>query len=104
MLVGDVKPRFRELLIQIYDAEDVRILKGVVSKDHVHVHMEYPPMVSVSDPVKGLKGRTLRLLQKEYPCLEQRYWGQHFWGVGYCNLKYHRSGSNQDQDTMMLED
>ena len=67
VLVGDVKPGCRELLIQICDAEDVRILKGVVSKDHIHMHVEYPPMLSVSDLVKRLKGRTSRLLQKEYP-------------------------------------
>jgi hypothetical protein len=38
-------------------AMDVRILKGVVSKDHVHLHLSYPPKVSVSDLVKRLKGR-----------------------------------------------
>jgi putative transposase len=62
VLVGDVQPRCREPLIQICDAEDVRILKGVVSKDHVHMQVEYPPMLSVSELVKGLKGPTSRLL------------------------------------------
>jgi putative transposase len=38
------------------DAEDVQILKGVVSKDHIHMHIEYPPRVSISDLVKRLKG------------------------------------------------
>lgn len=40
VLTGDVKVRCRELIIQICDAEDVRILKGVVSQDHVHMHIE----------------------------------------------------------------
>ncbi|MBA2525780.1 MAG: transposase, partial [Pyrinomonadaceae bacterium] len=31
VLQGDIKLRCRDLLIQICDAEDVRILKGVVS-------------------------------------------------------------------------
>ena len=35
--------------MQICDAEDVKILKGVVSKDHVHMHVEYPPSQSISD-------------------------------------------------------
>lgn len=60
VLVGELKPRCRELLIQIFKAEDVRILGGVVSKDHVHRHVEYPPKVSVSDLVKRMKGRTAR--------------------------------------------
>src|ERR1700742_1164976 len=64
-------------------SSDVRILKGVVSKDHVHIHIEYPPSKSVSDLVKGLKGRTSRKLQEEYPELKRRYWGRHFWAIGY---------------------
>ncbi len=45
------------------DAEDIRILKGIVSKDHMHI--EYPPNKSVSDIVKKLKGRSSRKLQME---------------------------------------
>ena len=43
VLQRDIKVRCRDLLIQICDAEDLRILKGVVSKDHVHMHIEYGP-------------------------------------------------------------
>ena len=55
VLQGDIQHRCRELVIQICDAEDVQILKGVVSKDHVHMHIEYPPKLSMSDLVKRLK-------------------------------------------------
>lgn len=34
VLVGEVNPQCRELLIHIGDAEEVRMLKGVVSRDH----------------------------------------------------------------------
>lgn len=60
VLTGDIKIRCRDLLVQICDAEDVRILKAVVSKDHVHMHIEYPPSKSLSDLVKRMKGRTSR--------------------------------------------
>ena len=60
VLRGDVQKRCRELIIQICDAEDVQILKGVVSKDHVHMHIEYPSRLSISDLVKRLKGRASR--------------------------------------------
>ncbi|GFO73513.1 putative transposase [Bathymodiolus japonicus methanotrophic gill symbiont] len=46
VLKGDIKKRCRELIIQVCDAEDVQILKGVVSKDHVHMHIEYPPKIT----------------------------------------------------------
>jgi putative transposase len=117
VLQGDIQNRCRELVKQICDAEDVRILKGVVSKDHVHIHVEYRPSLSVSNLVKRLKGRTSRRLQEEYPELSKRYWGQHFWAIGYGvwstgnvtdkmveeYLEHHRKPGNLDNDNIMLE-
>jgi putative transposase len=118
VLRGDIQKRCRELIIQICDAEDVRILKGVVSKDHIHVHIEYPPAKSVSDLVKRLKGRTSRLLQQEHPALQKQYWGRHFWAIGYGAwstgnlteemvqeyLEHHRHPSNKEANNFILEE
>jgi putative transposase len=112
VLTGDIQKRCRELLIQVYDTEDVRILSGVVSKDHIHMHIECPPSVSISNLVKRMKGRASRLLQKEYTELSKRYWGKHLWGIGYGAwstgniteeivqeyLKRHKSSSNDTED------
>ena len=117
VLKGDVQKRCRDLIVQVCDAEDIRILKGVVSKDHVHMHIEYPPSISVSDIVKRLKGRTSRKLQMEFKELSKRYWGKHFWAIGYGvwstgnvtqdmvdeYLEHHRNPSNKDIGTMILE-
>ena len=80
---GDVQERCRDLIRQVCDALDVRILKGVVSSDHVHLHLSYPPKLSVSELMRRLKGRSARKLLQEYPALKKRYWGGHFWGIGY---------------------
>jgi putative transposase len=117
VLKGDIQIRCRELIIQICDAEDVRILKGVVSKDHVHMLIEYPPKTSLSDLVKRLKGRTSRILQQEFPQLQKRYWGRHFWAIGYGAwgtgniteevvkkyLEHHRHPSNKEAGDFILE-
>ena len=71
VLDGDIKIRCRTLLIQICEAEDVVILKGVVSTDHIHMHVEYRPSMSISNLVKKLKGRSLRKLQQEFPQLKR---------------------------------
>jgi putative transposase len=55
---GDIKIRCRSLLIQVCEAEGVQILKGVVSKDHVLMHLECLPYQDVSTLVKLLKGRS----------------------------------------------
>ena len=75
----------RDILRQVCDANDIRILKGVVSKDHVHMHISYPTKLSVSEIVNpeasGLKCRSSRMLMNEYPALKKRYWGKHFWAI-----------------------
>jgi putative transposase len=66
VLKGEVQQRCRDLIRQTCDSLDVRILKGVVSKDHVHLHLSYPPKLSVSDLVKRLKGRSARMMLDEF--------------------------------------
>lgn len=81
VLKGDIKIRYRSILIQICDAENVIILKGVVSKDHIHIHLSYRPSQSLSYLVKKLKGRGSRKLQQEFQEPSKQYWGQHFWVI-----------------------
>ena len=117
MLQGDVQERCRSFLIQDCESLEIEILKGVVSKDHVHMHIEYPAKLSVSWILKQLKGRSSRLLQQEFPQLKKRYWGQRFWVSGYGAwstgnitdervqeyLGHHRKPSDKSQDNFLLE-
>lgn len=117
VLEGDIQIRCRTLLVQICESEDVIILKGVVSKDHVHMHVEYRPSLSLSYLIKKLKGRSSRKLQIEYPALKQKYWGRHFWGIGYgCwstgnitdemvneYLEHHRKPSDGGDNNFIIE-
>ncbi len=81
VLEGDIKIRCRTLIKQICEAEDIAILAGVVSSDHVHLHIEYPPQKSLSDVVKRLKARTSRRIQEEFPHISKKYWRRHFWAL-----------------------
>jgi putative transposase len=115
VLQGEVQLRCRDLIRQICDSMDVQILKGVVSKDHTHHHISYPPKVSVSDLVKRLKGRSAGLMLDEFSELKRRYWGQHLWGIGYGAwstgnitdemvqeyLNHHKEGPNTDQNFIL---
>ncbi|MFO1086534.1 MAG: IS200/IS605 family transposase [Reyranellaceae bacterium] len=117
ILHGDIQRRCRSLIVQICDTDDVKILKGVVSKDHVHMHIEYPTRLAISELMKRLKGRTSRLLQLEFPQLRKRYWGKHFWAIGYGAwstgniteelvqeyLEHHRTPGNEKTGNMILE-
>ena len=117
VLDGDKKIRCRTIIRQICESEDVEILKGVVSSDHVHIHINYLPSLSLSTLVKKLKGRTSRKLQQEFPELRNRYWGRHFWAIGYgCwstgnitdemlndYLEHHRKPDSPDDSNFIIE-
>lgn len=83
VLTGDVQIRVRKLIRQICHQHDLNILKGHVSKDHIHLLVSAPPHHAVSYLMQKLKGRSSRLLQQEFPHLRKRYWGQHLWARGY---------------------
>src|SRR5450631_361270 len=54
-----------------------------VSQEHVHMFVEIPPHIAVSDFVRCVKGRSSHRVQMEFPDLRKRYWGRHFWARGY---------------------
>lgn len=117
VLRGEVQKRCRELIRQDCNRLEVNILKGVVSQDHVHLHIEYAPKLSVSEISKQLKGRSSRKLQTEFPHLRKRYWGQRFWGRGFGAfstgnitdemvqqyIEGHRKDPNSGKDNFFLE-
>jgi len=83
VLRGDVALRTRALIRQICMTKNITILKGHVSRDHIHLFVSVPPRLSVSKMMQYVKGRSSRLLQQEFSQLRKRYWGQHMWARGY---------------------
>jgi len=83
VLTGAIRFRLRDITRQVCGQMGVRIIKGVLSKNHVHMFVEIPPKHSVSDFMRRVKGCTSRKIQQEFPALKQRYWGRRFWARGY---------------------
>ena len=83
VLQGKVAFHLRELLRQGCEAHGITIVRGSVSKDHVHMLLSCPPTIAPSQIMKYLKGRSSKMLQEEFEELRNRYWGQHLWATGY---------------------
>ena len=83
VLIGAISLRVRELVRQTCEAFEIRILSGVVSKDHVHIVVSAPPNMAPREMMRRIKGRSARKLFEEFPELKRRYWGKHFWARGY---------------------
>ena len=83
VLTGLVAERLRELIRQICKANDIEIIKGHVSKDHVHLFVSVPPHISVSNLVQMIKGKTSRKMLGDFNPLQKAFWGRHLWARGY---------------------
>ena len=80
---GEIGKRCREIIREVCKAHDVEIIKGHVSRDHIHLFVSVPPHLSVSKLVQMLKGKSSRRLLSESKVLSKQFWGRHLWARGY---------------------
>ena len=88
LLGGDVGLRLRKQVRDI--CSEVEIIKGHVSRDHVHLFVSCPPHVSPSYLMQRVKGRTSRKLLQQFSHLNKECWGRHLW-----------AGPDHHKDTLM---
>ena len=92
VLKGRVKIKVEEVLRQCADVNRWEIQELNIQVDHVHLLIQLPPSISVSDAVQRLKGLSSRVVREELPEIKQYLWGKDFWAdgffsetVGYCS-------------------
>ena len=83
ILQGLIGIRARDIIREICRANDVEIIKGHVSKEHVHLLVSVPPNISVSRLVQMIKGKSAYKLLSEFKALNREFWGRHMWARGY---------------------
>lgn len=83
VLSGDVAKRLRALVREVCKANEIEILSGHISHDHVHLFVSAPPNLSASKIMQYIKGKTSRKLQMEFRHLQKAFWGRHLWARGY---------------------
>jgi putative transposase len=75
VLEGALRERIRTIIRQVCKELGVQIVSGVLSREHVHMFVEIPPHIAVSDFVRRVKGRSSHRVQMEFPDLRKRTWG-----------------------------
>ena len=62
---------------------DCCLLEFDGEQDHVHALVRYPPKIAIGQLVHALKGRSSRLMRKQFPEIRKRYWRGVLWSPSY---------------------
>src|SRR5262245_12252806 len=77
LLRGEVGLRPRQLVRDIRSGPEVGIIKGHISRDHVHLFVSCPPNASASYLMQRIKGKSSRELLRQSSHLDKECWGRH---------------------------
>jgi len=72
VLNPDVQSRLLEIISEVCKERKVDILAKETMEDHIHILIEVDPQYGIHRLVKQLKGRSSRLLRKEFKHLTTR--------------------------------
>lgn len=72
VLVGDVEKRLKEIINEVALELDVEIIEMETDKDHIHILADIDPQFGVMSFVKKCKGRSSRILRKEFHHLKTK--------------------------------
>jgi putative transposase len=79
---GPIKSKLRETIREICQEQQVEILSGNVSVDHVHLVVGIHPKVNINKLILLLKGKTTYALFTTFPTLRDSYYNRHLWSKG----------------------
>ena len=70
MLVGDIEKRLKEILNEVANEFDFKIIEMEIMPDHVHMIVDCNPRFGIMECVKKIKSVSARILRAEFPRLK----------------------------------
>jgi len=83
VLQGKVSQRLEDLFYECCRVNDWFLHECQVLPDHVHLMIQLPPHIAVSQAVMYLKGGSSKVIREEFPELKTWLWGSSLWQDGY---------------------
>ena len=82
-LYGELRRHLGEVIRDLAQQRESRIVEGHLRPDHVHVLISIPPKHAVSQVVGYIKGKSAIHIARNYLGRRSNFRGQHFWARGY---------------------
>ena len=77
--------RLKELFTETCQQMDVELIEFGAEDDHVHIMLNVPPKIAISNLVAKLKGKSSYFLRREFAeQLQKKLWGNNLWSSSYC--------------------
>jgi putative transposase len=83
VLYGKIRNDLKEVLHDLAQQRECKILKGHLCLDHVHMLIQIPPKYSVSQVVGYLKGKSAIRMARDFMGRYKSFKGYNFWARGY---------------------
>ncbi len=80
---GEKRREIGAILRQLCGWKGVKIIEAEVCPDHVHMLVEIPPKIAVSNFVGFLKGKSSLLIYQKWANMKFKYRNREFWCRGY---------------------
>ena len=103
----ELRTDIQKIIKDLYKWKDVEIIEGHMMPDHIHLLVEIPPKMSVSQFMGYLKGKSAMMIFNRHANLKYKFGNRNFWATGYyvstvglntaTIQKYIREQEKQDQ-------
>ena len=82
-IYGKIKADIGKILRMLCERKGVKIIEAEACKDHIHMLVEIPPHLSVSQFMGYLKSKSSLMIFDRHVNLKYKYGNRHFWCRGY---------------------
>ncbi len=103
----ELRTDIQKIIKDLYKWKGVEIIEGHMMPDHIHLLVEIPPKMSVSQFMGYLKGKSAMMIFNRHANLKYKFGNRNFWATGYyvstvglntaTIQKYIREQEKQDQ-------
>ena len=83
VIYGQLKRDIANILSMLCKRKGVEIVEAEMCPDHVHMLVEIPPKMKVSDFMGYLKGKSATMIYEQFGELKYKYRNREFWCKGY---------------------
>ena len=83
IIFGELKQDIANILSMLCKRKEVHIVEAEICSDHVHMLVEIPPKMSVSEFVGYLKGKSTLMIFERHAHLKYKYGNRHVGCRGY---------------------